>query len=276
MDRQASIDLGAISGNVAALTESVRGSQVMAVVKADGYGHGMVPAARAALAGGARWLGVVDTVEALALRQAGITAPVLCLMSFGEPDEAIAQGVDLSAGSVAFVAKVAAAAIRADRPARLHLKADTGLSRGGATPRDWPDLVGAALDAQARDLLRVVGVWSHFACADLPGHPSIKAQLTAFTDAVAVAETAGDELARPAGHGQAGSSRHGRFLRPPVRHGPRDHPRSGAARLRRWGAARRGRPVAGQRARAPLADRGHGLHGPVRGRLRRRAGRGGR
>ncbi len=191
MDRQAYVDLGAITGNVAALAEWVRGSQVMAVVKADGYGHGMVPAARAALAGGASWLGVVDTAEALALRQAGITAPVLCLMAFGAPSDAIAQGIDLSAGSVAFVDKIAAAAARAGRPARLHLKADTGLSRGGATPRDWPRLVDAALAAQARGVLRVVGLWSHFACADLPGHPSIQAQLTAFTDAVAIAEKAG-------------------------------------------------------------------------------------
>jgi alanine racemase len=191
MDRQAFIDLGAITGNVAALSEWVRGSQVMAVVKADGYGHGMVPAARAALAGGATWLGVVDSAEALALRQAGITAPVLCLMAFGAPSEAIAHGIDLSAGSVGFVDRIAAAAARAGRPARLHLKADTGLSRAGATPRDWPRVVDAALDAEARGVLRVVGLWSHFACADLPGHPSIKAQLTAFTDAVAVAEKAG-------------------------------------------------------------------------------------
>jgi alanine racemase len=191
MDRQAYVDLGAITGNVAALSERVHGNQLMAVVKADGYGHGMIPAARAALAGGAGWLGVVDTAEALALREAGITAPLLCLMSFGDPTEAIARGIDLSAGSAEFVAKAAAAAIRADRTARLHLKADTGLSRGGATPRDWPDLVGAALDAQARDLVRVVGLWSHFACADMPGHPSIAAQLAAFTDAVAVAEKAG-------------------------------------------------------------------------------------
>ena len=75
MDRQAFVDLGAITANVAALCELVRGSQVMAVVKADGYGHGMVPAARAALAGGASWLGVADLAEAVALRQAGITAP---------------------------------------------------------------------------------------------------------------------------------------------------------------------------------------------------------
>ena len=191
MDRQACVDLGAITGNVAALSERVRGSQLMAVVKADGYGHGMVPAARAALAGGASWLGVVDTAEALALRRAGITAPVLCLMAFGAPADAIAQGIDLSAGSAAFVATVAAAADRAGGQARLHLKADTGLSRGGATREDWPGLVDAALDAQARGLLQVAGLWSHFACADRPGHPSVPAQLAAFAEVVMTAEKAG-------------------------------------------------------------------------------------
>ena len=140
MDRQALVDLGAITANVAALCQLVQGSQVMAVVKADGYGHGMVPAARAALAGGASWLGVVDLAEAVALRQAGITAPVLCLMTFGDPAEAIRHDVDLTAGSVEFAAKIAVAAERAGVRARLHLKADTGLSRGGATPatgRSW-------------------------------------------------------------------------------------------------------------------------------------------
>ncbi len=85
MDRQAVIDLGAITANVAALREHVPGSQVMAVVKADGYGHGMIPAARTALAGGANWLGVADLTEAVTLRRAGIAAPLLCLMAFGEP-----------------------------------------------------------------------------------------------------------------------------------------------------------------------------------------------
>jgi alanine racemase len=191
VDRQAFVDLSAITGNVAALCELVRGSQVMAAVKADGYGHGMVPAARAALAGGAGWLGVADLAEALTLRQAGITAPVLCLMTLGDPAEAIRHDVDLTAGSVAFVAKIAAAADRAGVRARLHLKADTGLSRGGATQADWPGLVEAALDAQARGSVRVVGLWSHFACADIPGHPSVAAQLAAFADAAAFAEKAG-------------------------------------------------------------------------------------
>src|SRR5271165_2258664 len=190
-DRQAYVDLGAITGNVVALCERVRGSQVMAVVKADGYGHGMVPAARAALAGGATWLGTADLAEALALRAAGITVPVLCLMAIGEPADAIRAGIDVTAASVAVVTRVADAAARAGVPARLHLKADTGLSRGGATRADWPGLVDAALAAQAGGRLRVVGLWSHFACADLPGHPSVAAQLTAFADAAAYAEKEG-------------------------------------------------------------------------------------
>ena len=193
MDREAFVDLGAVTANVAALCELVGGSQVLAAVKADGYGHGMVPAARAALAGGAAWLGVADLDEAVALRRAGITAPVLCMMAFGDPAEAVRHDIDLAAGSADSVAKVEAAAVRVGvrARARLHLKADTGLARGGATPADWPGVVAAALDAQARGSVRVVGLWSHFACADIPGHPSIAAQLTAFADAVAVAEKAG-------------------------------------------------------------------------------------
>jgi alanine racemase len=154
-ERQACVDLGAITGNVAALCERVRGSQVMAVVKADGYGHGMIPAARAALAGGATWLGTADLTEALALRAAGITAPVLCLMAIGEPTDAIRAGVDVTASSVAVVTQVAEAAARAGVPARLHLEADTGLSRGGATRADWPAVVQAALAAQAAGRLQV-------------------------------------------------------------------------------------------------------------------------
>jgi alanine racemase len=191
MDRQALVDLDAIRANVTALAERVGGSQVMAVVKADGYGHGMVPAARAALAGGASWPGTADLTEALALRAAGITAPVLCLMAVGDPAAAIRAGIDVTAGSAAYLARVAEAAARAGVPARLQLEADTGLSRGGATSADWPGLVDAALAAQAAGALRVTGLWSHFACADIPGHPSVAAQLAAFADAVTGAEKAG-------------------------------------------------------------------------------------
>jgi alanine racemase len=193
---EAVIDLGAVAGNVAAMRKQVNGSQLMAVVKADGYGHGMIPAARAALAGGAEWLGVVHVPEALALRRDGIAARVLCLL--GVPGaahvDAIRGDVDLTADSVPLLAEIAAAAQVAGRPARVHLKIDTGMARGGATPADWADLVAAALSAQAAGHVTVVGIWSHLACADIPGHPSVAAQLDRFTDAVAVAEAAG---ARP-------------------------------------------------------------------------------
>jgi len=190
---EALIELGAIKDNVGALARHVGGAQVMAVVKADGYGHGMIPAAQAALDGGATWLGVVHVGEALALRRAGVTAPVLCLL--GAPDaphdDAIRGDVDLSAGSAGLVGQIAAAAQRVGRPARVHLKADTGMSRGGATAADWPGLVAAARSAEAAGQVRITGIFSHFACADIPGHPSIAAQLEAFREALALAERAG-------------------------------------------------------------------------------------
>jgi alanine racemase len=190
---EALIDLDAITANVAALSRHVGAAQVMAVVKSDGYGHGMIPSAQAALAGGATWLGVVQLADAIALRQAGVEVPVLSL--HGSPDaphaEAIAQGVDLTVGTPALVRQIAAAAQQAGRPARLHLEADTGMGRGGATAADWPALVKAARAAEAAGEVRVVGLWSHFACADIPGHPTIASQLADFRAAVEIAERAG-------------------------------------------------------------------------------------
>jgi alanine racemase len=187
------IDLDAVKSNVTALRRHVGGAAVMAVVKSDGYGHGMVPAARAALAGGASWLGVITVEEALALRRAGVPAPVLCVM--GVPgaahEEAVRQEVDLPAGTVGMVEEVAAAARQAGRPARLHLKVDTGMSRGGAAARAWPGVVDAALAAEAAGDVAIIGLFSHLACADMPGHPSVNTQIAAFRDAVALAEKAG-------------------------------------------------------------------------------------
>ncbi|HLL66108.1 MAG TPA: alanine racemase [Micromonosporaceae bacterium] len=186
------IDLDAITGNVARLRAGTS-AEVMAVVKADGYGHGMVPAARAALAGGATWLGVCTLDEALALRAAGITAPVLAwLLAPGLPlHRAVSADVDLSAASLAGLAELVEAGRLAGRPTRVHLKADTGLGRGGAGLADWPALVEAAAKAQADGAIEVVGVWSHFANADAPEHPTNNGQLTAFRAAVAAAEAAG-------------------------------------------------------------------------------------
>jgi alanine racemase len=190
---EASVDLGAIAGNVTALRDHVAPAAFMAVVKANGYGHGVVPVARAVLRGGADWLGVVHVAEALELRRAGLDGPVLSLMAIGSDDHqaAISANVDLAAGSAGMVRRLAAAATAAGRPARVHLKADTGLSRGGATPADWPALLAAAAAARDAGTVVVAGIWSHFASADDPGNPSIEAQLAVFKEALAVAESAG-------------------------------------------------------------------------------------
>ena len=190
---EARVDTGAIEGNVASLRDRAAPAEVLAVVKADGYGHGLLPAAWAALDGGASWLGVAFIEEALALRAAGIAARILCWMGTpGEPyADAVAADVDLSANAPWMVDEIAAAARQADRPARLHLKVDTGLSRAGATLADWPELVETALAAQAQGHVTVVGIWSHLACADEPGHPSVRRQLDAFTGALEQAEHTG-------------------------------------------------------------------------------------
>lgn len=186
------VDLNAIRSNVARLRAATT-AEVMAVVKADGYGHGMLASARAALAGGATWLGVCTLGEALELRRAGITVPVLAwLLAPGLPlHEGVSAGVDLSAGSTGLLAEIVAAAGHAGRTARVHLKIDTGLSRGGATVADWPALLEAAAKAQADGAIEVVGAWSHFVYADAPGHPTIDRQLAAFADGLALAERFG-------------------------------------------------------------------------------------
>lgn len=190
---EVAVDLDAIRANVALLRTAAPSADLMAVVKADGYGHGLVPSARAALDGGAGWLGVAVLEEALALRAAGITVPVLSWLNApGEPlAQGVAAGIDLSVSSLWSLAETVAAAGQAGRTARVHLKVDTGLARNGATVGDWPDLVAAAANAQATGEITVAGVWSHFAYADDPGHPTIAGQIGVFTAALEVAERAG-------------------------------------------------------------------------------------
>jgi alanine racemase len=189
----AMIDLDAVRESTATLVARAGNAATMAVVKADGYGHGMVPCAQAALDGGASWLGVAVLEEALALRAAGFTVPVLCwLIAPGERlDAAVAADIDLSASAPWVLDEIAAAAQAAGRPAKVHLKADTGLTRSGATAADWPALCDAAAALESEGLVEVVGVWSHFAYADMPGHPSVQAQVGRFTDAADIAEKAG-------------------------------------------------------------------------------------
>jgi alanine racemase len=192
---EARIDLRAISDNVAALREhAAGGAGVMAVVKADGYGHGLVPSARAALDGGAAWLGVAFLEEALALRAAGIDAPVLAWLTAPGEDlaAAVTAGVDLGVYSEAQLDAAVAGAYTVGTTARLHLKADTGLNRGGATPADWPALCRAAAKAEVEGSVRVVGLFSHFAFADGGAdHPVNGRQAAAFVEALDVADAAG-------------------------------------------------------------------------------------
>ena len=193
-DRILTTDLATVTANVRKLGAHVDGTGVMAVIKQDAYGHGAVPCARAALDGGARWLGVAHIAEALNLRQAGITdAPVLVLMAVPGEDHqaAVRADIDLTAGSTELVGLIAEAARLAGKPARLQLKADTGLSRGGAVRAEWPAMVEVDLDAEHQGLGEITALWSHFACSDMPGHPSIAGQLDAFAEATEVAEKAG-------------------------------------------------------------------------------------
>lgn len=189
----ADIDLAAFRANVTALKAHVGAAELMVVVKADGYGHGMVACAREARVAGATWLGVALPGEAVALREAGDTGRLLAWLYGVEEDLSplVALDVDVAASSVDQVATLVGAAATVEARARVHLKIDTGLSRNGAAPGDWPAVCAAAAEAEAAGALEVVGVWSHLAAADEPGHPSVARQLAAFDAAVAVAQAAG-------------------------------------------------------------------------------------
>jgi alanine racemase len=188
------VDLDAIRANTALIKRGTP-AEVMAVVKADGYGHGMLESARAALAGGATWLGTATLSEAVALRSAGFEVPILAwLWNAGAPLSSVVAGdIQLGVSTLAQLASVTAAARESGRTLGTHLKIDTGLSRNGAAAADWPVLVEAAAKAQTDGFVEVVGAWSHFANADVPGHPSIDTQLAAFADGLALASRFGIE-----------------------------------------------------------------------------------
>ena len=199
------VDLDAIAGNVRALRERVGGAELMAVVKADAYGHGLVPSARAALAGGACALGVAQPTEALALRAAGVDAPVLTWLVAPGADlvPLVEAGVEVAAAAPWVLTELARAAQVVGRPAVAQLKVDTGLGRNGAfglpvtagaDRTDWSDLVDEAARLQAEGSVRTRGVFTHFAYADAPTHPTVQGQQEVFAGAVEVAERAGLDL----------------------------------------------------------------------------------
>ncbi|GAA4111451.1 alanine racemase [Knoellia locipacati] len=187
------IDLDAISDNVRELARRSPGAEVMAVVKADAYGHGLAHSARAAVAGGASWLGVAQLSEALELRAAGVTTRALTWLYAPGADfgAAIDADLDLSVAAPWALDAVAAAARERGRTARIHVKVDTGLGRNGALGQGWTDLVAALGPVVAEGAVDVVGVWSHFALADAPQHPTVLAQRDRFVEAAAELERAG-------------------------------------------------------------------------------------
>jgi alanine racemase len=188
------IELSAIRANLATVRRHAGNAAVMAVVKADAYGHGMGPIARVARQEGVEWLGVALPSEALALRALGDQGRVLAwLWAPGDPSIAscLREGVDLSVSSAWALDEVVEAARRVGTRARVHLKIDTGLSRNGASAGQWPALLEATMAAMRAGQVEVEGIWSHLADGDLPDGPSVPRQLDRFTTALEQAEGIG-------------------------------------------------------------------------------------
>ncbi|SEV94833.1 alanine racemase [Austwickia chelonae] len=190
------IDLDAIEENTRELRRRSGDAHVMAVVKADGYGHGLLPAARSALAGGATWLGTALLGEALELRRQGINGRILSwLHTPGSAfDDAILADIDLAAADTWSLEEIAQAARLAGRTARVHLKVDTGLGRNGAYGDDVAALISRAAELEREGILSIVGLMSHFAYADAPGHPTVRAQQDTFRGYADDCERAGIDL----------------------------------------------------------------------------------
>ena len=166
--REARIRPAAISHNVEVLRAMAKTPHMLIVVKANGYGHGAETAARAALEGGADWLGTADLDEALELRATGITSPILAWL-FGPQDDLAAayeQGIDLGVSSRAQLERVAALAAPL-APVRIHLKLDTGLGRNGVDRSEWDAFFSAVQQAQKASRVQVIGIFTHLSGASL-------------------------------------------------------------------------------------------------------------
>jgi len=181
------VDLAAIQENVRTFAQS---SEVLAVVKADAYGHGLVPVAKAALAGGASWLGVALLEEALALRAAGVSAPVIAWLTPSGEDfvSALQSQIDLSVSSPELLNEIIAIGKSLGIKPRIHLEVDTGMHRGGVL-NQWSDLITALVDH--KDEYHLVGFWTHFARADEPHESYTQLQLAEFDAKLALAHAAG-------------------------------------------------------------------------------------
>ena len=193
---KAVVDLGAIAHNVRLLRERAGSAEVMAVVKADGYGHGAAQVGRAALAAGAAELGVATIEEALAVRRDGITAPVLCWLHAPGTDfaPAVAADVQLGVSSVRQLGEVVDAVHRTGTTAVVTVKVDTGLNRNGVGAEEFPALLESLRRAKADDAVRVRGIMSHLACGDDPRSPVNDQQAQRFSAMKSQARDAGVEF----------------------------------------------------------------------------------
>ncbi len=189
------VDLDAIAHNVRVLREYAQGAAVMVVVKADGYNHGAVEVARAALGAGARELGVTTVAEGLTLRAAGITAPILCWLNAVDADYAAAIAGDLEIGvsSLAQLQAVERAAVAVGQTATVTLKVDTGLNRNGVSVTEYPQVLQALRELVDAHVVRFRAIFSHLAHADEPGHPMLDRQRERFIEAIASAKEHGLE-----------------------------------------------------------------------------------
>ena len=199
----AAVDLAAIRHNLGVLRAAAPGALQLATVKANAYGHGLLPVARAALDGGADWLGVAQLAEAFTLRrgldEAGVTraeAPILAWISTSSSDfaAAIEADIDLSVSWTWVLADICAAARQVGRPARVHVKIDTGMSRAGSTLADLPALASALRMAADDGLVDIVGAWSHMSRADDPseaGNASTASHVRIFEEGLAILADAG-------------------------------------------------------------------------------------
>ncbi|CAD5998895.1 alanine racemase [Agreia sp. COWG] len=188
------VDLSAVRHNIEALRTAVAPSAVMAVVKNDAYGHGLLPVVRTAMDAGITWVGGLDIPTALAIRESGVGHDIRLFAWLLSPREdyvrAVEQSIDLGVSTLAQLEAIAASSTSA-RPARVHLKIDTGLHRNGASPEEWPGLVSRAIELERSGLVTLVASWTHIAEAS---DEEDSLSISRFTAANAVAADLGADI----------------------------------------------------------------------------------
>jgi alanine racemase len=191
--RELIIDLDAIAKNLSTMRAKTNGALAMAVIKADAYGHGMIPVAKKLEAAGADYLGVADIAEALELREAGIDLPILAWLHSADENfiSAIDAGIELGLANVEQLERVAKAAQHLGRVARVHLKVDTGLGRNGASEAEWPAVLKTAHALVAEGFIQVAAIFSHLSCTS---EADDLRQISRFESACELAKNAGLEF----------------------------------------------------------------------------------